>query len=218
MSELETGSVDVVFFSPPYNIKTSYEDFNDDLELDDYLRLINSVVKESVRVLRKRGRLIIEVADSVFVNGQYVQLAGLIQKSAMVNPGIFLESRHINFVKTKKFFELPGHGFDKNHITSQEAHSNCHQILVFKKSKVMFKEGEILYINYEASVEHPCAEPRKMIDFILKKYFKSGMKVLDPFMGTSNLGTQVVKNGGVFFGYEMVKEFYDISKKKLDLI
>ncbi len=216
MSEVKSGSIDIVFFSPPYNIKTFYNDFDDDLEPKEYLDLMNLVIWESVRVLKNEGRLIIEVADSVYMNGKYIRLAGIFQKFAVVDGKMFLENRHINFVESEEFFELSGHGFGKNYETSGEAHSNCHQILVFSKSKKEFGKGEILYINYKNSTEHPCAEPKEMIDFLFKKYFKPGMKVVDPFMGTANLGARVVREGGFFYGYELVKSFYDTSKKKLD--
>jgi DNA modification methylase len=39
---------------------------------------------------------------------------------------------------------------------------------------------------------------------------------LDPFMGTANLGVQVIKRGGIFFGYEIDTGFYETAKRKLE--
>ncbi|MFA6161200.1 MAG: DNA methyltransferase [Patescibacteria group bacterium] len=206
------------FSAPPYNIKTLYENFDDNLELEKYLNFIKNVILECAKKLKKDGRLIIEVADSIFTNQKYIQLAGAIQKYAVSDAKLFLETRNINFIKTKEFFELPDHGFDVNYATSKEAHSNCHQILVFNKSKIKFQEGRIIYINYGSSSEYPCPEPKEMIDFIFDKYFQTGMKVLDPFMGTANLGVSTLKKGGEFFGYEIVEKFYNTAKKKLGSI
>ena len=44
------------------------------------------------------------------------------------------------------------------------------------------------------------------------------MKVLDPFMGTANLGVSTIKKGGMFFGYEIAEKFYNTAKKKLESV
>jgi len=218
MNEIKPKSVDIVFFSPPYNIGTYYGSYTDKLKLEKYFNFMKNVIKECAKTLKKDGRLIIEIADSIFFNNKFIQLAGLIQKYAVVNANMFLETRHINFINTKNSFELPNHGFDKNYLTSSNTHSNCHQILVFNKSKIEYKTGEILYFNYKHSNEHPCAEPKELIDFIIKKYFRTGMNILDPFMGTANLGVSVLKNGGSFSGYEIAEKFYNSAKKKLQSV
>ena len=217
MKELRDSSIDLIFFSPPYNIKTSYNGFKDNLEQKKYTLFMKNVISECSRVLKKQGRLIIEVADSVFTNRKYIQLAGMVQKFAY-DEKMFLETRHINFINTKDYIELPDHCFDKNYSTSKEAHSNCHHVLVFRKTKIKPKKGEILYINHKKSSHHPCPEPPEMIDFIFDNYFEKGMNVLDPFMGTANLGVKTIKNKGVFFGYEIVKKYYNIAKRKLNSV
>jgi DNA modification methylase len=218
MMEIDNESINLICFSPPYNIKTSYDDFDDNLELEKYFNFIKTIILECTKKLKKDGRLIIEVADSIFTNKNYIQLAGLIQRFAIAEANLFLENRHINFINTNGIFELPDHSFDSNYATIKEAHSNCHQILVFNKSKVKKRAGDIMYINYKHSSEHPCSVPKKMVNFILKNYFNKGMKVLDPFMGTANLGVAVIKKGGNFFGYELVKKYYGTAKKKLEAI
>lgn len=215
MGEIESNTIDLIFFSPPYNIGTDYDNFRDNLKLEDYFFFMNQVIKECKRVLKKGGKIIIEIADSIVSNKRYAQLAGLIQKFAL-NEGLFLETRHINFVRTKNGIELPEYGLNENYISSSNAHSNCHQILVFSNERTKFKEGNILYIDYNASKEHPCAEPERMIRFILDNYFKKGMRVLDPFMGTANTGEAIIKRKGFFFGYEIVKKFFDVAKEKLE--
>lgn len=218
MLEIDDGSIDLIFFSPPYNIKTSYENFDDNLGLERYLDFMKNVILECAKKLKPDGRLIIEVADSIFTSQTYVQLSGALQSFVVLDAKLYLETRHINFINTKGIFELPDHGFDSFYATSKEAHSNCHQIMVFNKSKIKQQEGEILYINYSSSSEHPCPEPAEMTDFILDNYFGTGMKVLDPFMGTANLGFSVIKNSGIFFGYEIVEKFYNTAKSKLESI
>lgn len=45
---------------------------------------MKNVIDECSRILKKDGRLIIEIADSVLTEGKFVQLAGLIKKSQSI--------------------------------------------------------------------------------------------------------------------------------------
>jgi DNA modification methylase len=215
MNEIQDGSIDLVITSPPYNIGTGYGSFSDNLAFEDYMKMISNVINECYRVQTPKGKLIVEVADSIRIGGLYVQLAGLFQ-SICLKKGYFLERRDINFIRSKDNCELPDHAFDENYSTTSNGHSNCHQILVFSKEKnKSFRQGRVLYLNYEESAEHPCPFPQKTIEFILNNYFTPGDRILDPFMGTANLGREVLRLGGYFFGYEIDKGFYQTALKKL---
>ena len=78
--------------------------------------------------------------------------------------------------------------------------------------------GIVLYHNYKTLAEHPCPFPREHIDYFLNKYFKPGFTVLDPFAGTANLGVEVIKRGGNYVGYELIKEFHETAMNKLSQI
>lgn len=215
MSETEDKSVDLILTSPPYNIGTKYSDFKDADDFEVYKEIIRKIFSECLRVLKLDGRLIIEVADTVFMKGKYVALAALVQ-SICLKVGFSLEERHINFISTNDGIELLDHGWEADYTTSKDAHSNCQQFLIFTRSKDNFNnQGNILYHNYKTSAEHPCPFPREHFEFFLGKYFKPGFTVLDPFAGTANLGVEVLKRGGDYIGYELIKEFYEIALKKL---
>jgi DNA modification methylase len=215
MSETKDESVDLILTSPPYNIGTKYSDFKDADSFEIYKKTLEKIFSECYRVLNKDGRLIIEVADTVFMKGKYVTLAALTQ-FICTKIGFYLEERHINFISTDNGIELLDHGWENNYTTSKDAHSNCQQFLVFTKVKKDFKDqGEILYHNYKTSPEHPCPFPQEHFDYFLSKYFKPGFTVLDPFAGTAGLGIEVLKRGGNYIGYELIKEFYEVALEKL---
>lgn len=218
MGEVRKEEIDLIVTSPPYNIGTKYSNFADEEDFQKYRGLLETIFSECFRVLKKRGEMVIEVADTVFMNGRYISLAGLLQVIC-IKIGFSLKERHINFTQTKKGIEFLDHGWHKDYTTKNNAHSNCHQFLVFSKSKTNFNfdEGSIHYSNYNegASKEHPCPFPESHF-FLLDKYFKKGMDVLDPFMGTATLGVEVLKRGGNFYGYELVKDFFEIARKKLE--
>lgn len=53
MDEIDTELIDLIFFSPPYNTGTRYEDGKDNLPLKEYISLMKNVIKECSRVLKQ---------------------------------------------------------------------------------------------------------------------------------------------------------------------
>lgn len=60
--EIDDNSVSLIFTSPPYNLKINYGTYEDNMPWGDYLEWLLKVWKESKRVLRKGGRLAINMA------------------------------------------------------------------------------------------------------------------------------------------------------------
>jgi site-specific DNA-methyltransferase (adenine-specific) len=60
MVELPDDSIHLMVTSPPYNVSKEYDD---DLNLNEYLNLLNTVWRETYRVLVPGGRACINVAN-----------------------------------------------------------------------------------------------------------------------------------------------------------
>jgi len=217
MKEVTSNSVDLVVGSPPYNIGTQYAENKDLMEFNDFKKMLDKIYSECFRVLKKDGILIVELADSVFTESLYVELAGLVQ-SMCLKKGFNLECRHINFAASSSHIEGVEHDWNLDYTTKKNSHSNCHQILVFRKGKANWKEGKIMYFNYESAEGHPCPTPIGIYKFVLENYFKKGQIVLDPFAGTARLGVETLKLGGNFVGYELSKKYSDYAKNRLSKI
>jgi len=215
MNELEKNSVDLIVCSPPYNLETKYGEFEDSMTFEQYLQKMKKIIAECDRVLKNDGQLIVEVADAIFDGENFIELANLFQKLALEND-LSLESRNINFISSENKIIKKDHGFNYNFLTKTKAHTNCHQILVFRKGKPKISKEEILYMNYLASKEHSCPWPKEIYNFYIKNYYKKGMVVLDPFMGLANLGKEVIKNNGKFIGYEISKDIFNKAKINLE--
>lgn len=215
MSEIEDDSIDLIITSPPFNLGTEYLEFKDRQTHENYLIMLNNVISESYRVLNDDGIFIIEIADTVLTD-KYISLSALIQ-SICLKIGFSLKERHFNFAISRNGIELPDHGWGDDFIARGYSHSNLNQILVFSKKKVVFNpKCKTLYSNYVSTKDHPCPFPKAHISFFLDNYFKKGFNVLDPFMGTADLGAEVLKRKGNYFGYEIVKEFYNLANSKLN--
>jgi len=215
MDEVTDNSIDLVITSPPFNLGTEYIDFKDKTSHENYKKMLGKVFGECLRVLNQDGRIVVEVSDTSFSSGRYIALSALVQ-SICSELGFSLAGRHINFAKTKDGAEQLDHGWEADYTTSQSAHSNCTHFLVFSKEKQEFDPaGQVFYSTYLPDEIHPCPFPEKHIEILLDLYFKKGMSVLDPFMGLAPLGAEVLKRGGDFYGYEIVKEFYDKAEALL---
>jgi DNA modification methylase len=216
MSAIQDNLIDLIIAGPPYNIGTNYKKFKDLLPKNEFRKIIKKIFSECFRVLNKKGIFIVESSDTSYSEDEYISLAGFFQDIAL-ECGFYLRARHINFTASENGIELLEHDWEKDYSTKKNAHSNCHQWIVFSKEKSAFKygEGKIVYSNYFSSEGHPCPFPKTHF-FLLDKYFKKGMDVLDPFMGTATLGVEVLKRGGNFYGYEIVKDFYETAKRKLE--
>jgi len=57
LKQLETGSVDLIVTSPPYNIGMEYDVYDDNKEWKDYYLWCSKWLKECFRVLKEDGRL-----------------------------------------------------------------------------------------------------------------------------------------------------------------
>ncbi|MFA5986566.1 MAG: site-specific DNA-methyltransferase [Parcubacteria group bacterium] len=219
MSEVKSRSVDLIVVSPPYNIGTVYGDNMDRMSIEKYYEMMKSIMAECERVLQPEGRLLMDPADSVLMNGEkgmvYVQLAGMFQKMAL-DAGLFLHERHINFLHTESGVELPEDDrWLKMYMTDVSAHSNCHQWLVFSKKERPFIGGEIFYLNFKETLAHPCPFPDTVCEKFLDMYFRPGNTVLEPFMGTAKLGCHVLRRGGRYIGYEIDKRIYNYAVQQL---
>lgn len=216
MSDMHGESVDLIITSPPYNIGTKYSGFNDNLSFSEYKNLLTNVMKECSRILKKDGKAIIEISDSILIGNKYTSLAALFT-SLSIKTGLSLTERHINFVNTEDGIEIPDHSFGLDFSNKENVHSNCHQWLIFTKGKHEFNHanGKIFYLKYYSEKEHPCPFS-KSHSIILDMYFKKGMSVLDPFMGTASLGSEVLKRDGNFYGYEIVKNYFETAQTKLE--
>lgn len=223
MSGVSDSSVDYIVFAPPYNIDTPYSDEEgyDYKSFEDFKELLNSVIKECVRVLKPNGLFLNESADTIYSKGKLIALSGLIQKLCLEN-GLKIKERHINFLQSENGVELTDkeHNWSQNYYSEEDSHSNCHQWLIMSKDNDIqfdFDSGKIFYINYPASEEgHPCPFSQEHVDTFLNLLdFKEGDSLLEPFMGTGRMGEEVLKRDGFYYGFELEKKHFDFAEKRL---
>ena len=64
--------------------------------------------------------------------------------------------------------------------------------------------------------KHPTQKPEELIERIILSSTKKNDIVLDMFNGSGTTGVVAVRNNRRYIGIELDKEFYEISRKRID--
>lgn len=194
------GKVDYTFTSPPYNRKRNdkYSFYND--TLDNYYEFLVKTVEELKKVTNKHIFLNIQTnyynkSDVYKFIGNYcneIQQVIVWEKS---NP---LPANGFNITNAYELIIVIGktplkgkHTYIKNHITTS-VNTNT-----FKQHKAV--------MNYDVA------------DWVFKSFIPENSLVLDPFMGTGTTALACLNNKCDYIGFEISKEYYDISQERLKL-
>ena len=81
-----------------------------------------------------------------------------------------------------------------------------------------YERSNVWLINPETKSKHLAPYPEKLSDNIVKYYSFYGDLVLDPFLGSGTTLVSCKKLGRKGLGYEIHKEYVDMSQKRLDKI
>lgn len=63
---------------------------------------------------------------------------------------------------------------------------------------------------------HPTQKPVALLEYLIKTYTNEGQTVLDNCMGSGSTGVACVNTGRKFIGIEIDKEYFDISKQRIE--
>jgi site-specific DNA-methyltransferase (adenine-specific) len=227
MKEIPDGSVDMVFTSPPYNmnlrirngkycsrqivkeISTKYKSFSDNLPMDEYFEFNKSVINELLRA-----------SDLVFYNVQF--LTG--NKPALFRLMGEFHEKIKEFIIWDKINGQPAIG--KNVMNSQ-----FEIILVLQNSKpesrafssAQFDRGTMSNLwgikrGKKYSKDHGATFPLEIAEKVISNFTIKESIVLDPFMGVGTTGLAAKNLGRDFIGIEMDKGYFEIAKKRIELI
>lgn len=64
--------------------------------------------------------------------------------------------------------------------------------------------------------EHPTQKPVKLIEWLVKTYSNEGDVVLDNCMGSGTTAVACLNTNRNFIGFEITREYYDLSMKRID--
>ncbi|MFL7891837.1 MAG: DNA-methyltransferase [Anaerolineales bacterium] len=225
MDEIPDLSVHLMVTSPPYNAS---KDYDQDLNLQEYLQMLEKVWRETYRVLVPGGRACINIAN--LGRKPYIPLhKDVIQ--VMIEIG-FLMRGEIIWDKASSASQSTAWGSWQS--ASNPVLRDVHEyILVFSKNTFKREAGEKEntiqrdeFLEWTKSVwtfpavsakkiGHPAPFPEELPHRLIQLYSFQGDVVLDPFAGSGTTCLVAARDQRHFIGYEVNQEYIELARTRM---
>lgn len=225
MAELPDNSVHLMVTSPPYNASKEYDE---DLNLDEYLGLLGRVWRETYRALAPGGRACINVAN--LGRKPYIPLHSLFIQQ-MVEIGYRMRGE---IIWNKAASASPSTAWGSWQSASNPVLRDVHEyILIFSKgafkragagrqntiAKEEFLEWTKSVWSFPAvsakKIGHPAPFPEELPRRLIQLYTFEGDVVLDPFAGSGTTCLAALSAGRIYAGYETNPDYVQLAEKRL---
>ena len=225
MDELPDNSVHLMVTSPPYNVSKEYDD---DLSLNEYLNLLNTVWQETYRVLVPGGRACINVAN--LGRKPYIPLHSYIIKG-MQEIGYLMRGE---IIWNKASSASPSTAWGSWLSAANPVLRDIHEyILIFSKEtfsrKKKDKENTIKkeeFLEWTKSVwtfpavsarqiGHPAPFPEELPHRLIQLYTFKRDIVLDPFVGSGSACLSAIKDKRNYVGYDIDPEYVKLAERRI---
>jgi len=227
MKEIPDHSVHLMVTSPPYNVTKEYDH---DLTLQEYLKLLRNVFSETYRVLVFGGRACVNVAN--LGRKPYIPLSDHISQ-IMLDIGFKMRGEIIwNKGAGAGISMAWGSWKSASNPVLRDTHE---YILVFCKgsfdrkkangaentiTKEQFMEWtkSVWTLNPESAkkIGHPAPFPVELPYRLIQLYTYKSDIVLDPFMGSGSTAIAALKAERRFVGYEIEMEYVRLAEKRIE--
>ena len=226
MKEIPNNSVQLMITSPPYNVSKEYDE---DLSLKQYLKLLENSFKETYRVLVNGGRAYINVAN--LGRKPYIPLSDYISK-IMSDIGFNMRGEIIwNKAASASPSTAWGSWMSASNPTLRDIHE---YILIFSKGdyklelkgrkNTILKEQFIEWtksiwtMNAESArrIGHPAPFPEELPYRLIQLYSYQDDVILDPFMGSGTTAVSALKSGRKYVGYDISQDYIDLANKRIE--
>ena len=226
MKELPDNSIHLMITSPPYNVSKEYDE---DLSLDEYLKILINSFSETYRVLVNGGRACINLAN--LGRKPYIPLSDYVSK-IMLDIGYNMRGE---IIWNKAASASPSTAWGSWLSAANPILRDIHEyILIFSKgdykrekgikentiSKEQFMEWtkSIWTMNAESArrIGHPAPFPEELPNRLIQLYSFKGDIILDPFMGSGTTAVVAKKLNRFYIGYEIEQEYINMANTRLN--
>ena len=225
MEEIPDSSIHLMITSPPYNVG---KDYDQDLTIKQYRKLLKNVFSETYRVLVNGGRVCINIAN--IGRKPYIPLHSYIIKD-MIDIG-FLMRGEIIWNKNASAGTSTAWGSWKSaaNPTLRDIHE---YILIFSKGSFARipneKENTIskeefltftksvwdFHANSATKAGHPAPFPLELPYRCIQLYSFKNDIILDPFCGVGTTGLAAIKTKRYFIGYDNNEEYVKKARVRM---
>ena len=226
MEELPDNSIHLMVTSPPYNVGKEYDE---NLSLEQYRKLLKNVLTEVNRVLVPGGRACVNIAN--LGRKPYIPIHSYIIEDA-IEVGLLMRGEVIwNKSSSSGTSTAWGSWCSASNPTLRDTHEYilifCKDTFSRKKDKdkenTITKEEFLEYTksiwNFPAEsakrVGHPAPFPVELPYRLIQLYTFKGEVVLDPFAGSGATSLAAIKTDRHFVGYDTNKEYVELAENRI---
>jgi modification methylase len=226
MAEIPDNSVHLMVTSPPYNATKEYDQ---DLTLEEYRKLLKTVFTEVYRKLVAGGRACVNLAN--LGRKPYIPLHGYVIQD-MLDIGYLMRGEIIwNKASSASSSTAWGTWRSAANPVLRDIHE---YILVFSKGSFNHKNKESTastisrdeFLEFSKSVwtfpaesarriGHPAPFPIELPYRLIQLYTYQGDVVLDPFCGSGTTCLAAIKTGRHYIGYDNVIDYVKLAEKRI---
>ena len=226
MNELPDNSIQLMVTSPPYNAAKEYDE---DLNLEEYLQLLRNVWLETFRVLAPGGRACVNVAN--LGRKPYIPLHSYIIQD-MLEIGYLMRGE---IIWNKAASASPSTAWGSWKSATNPTLRDVHEYIlvfskgVFKRQNPQQRESTISkeeFLEFTKSVwtfpavpaskiGHPAPFPIELPHRLIQLYSFKEDVVLDPFMGSGQTAIAALKAGRHYIGYELNPEYVNLANDRI---
>ncbi len=229
MQQIPSGSIDVTFADPPFNLKKKYGTYKDEKGTDDYLNWCKQWILEMVRITKPSGSIFLHNIPKwlTYYSGFLNEVADFRHWIAWDAPtapmGKTLQPSHYGILfyaknqRENKFYEI------------RYPHKRCRKCgYLLKdyggKKKILHPFGplvpdvwsDIHRIRHNKHRDpHPCQLPVHLLERLLLMSTDEGDVILDPFMGTGTTAVAAARLGRHVIGIDIDPQYVEITQRKL---
>ncbi len=225
MGELPDRSVHLMITSPPYNVSKEYDE---DFTLEEYRQLLQTVFRETFRVLVNGGRACVNIAN--IGRKPYIPLHAFIIQD-MTACGFLMRGE---IIWNKSSSAGPSTAWGSWKSASNPILRDVHEyILVFSKggfsrngSKGTSTISRDEFLEFTKSlwsfpsesarrVRHPAPFPLVLPRRLFQLYSFAGDVVLDPFAGSGTTCVAALQTGRQYVGYEKNPDYAVLAEERI---
>ncbi|MEZ5174827.1 MAG: site-specific DNA-methyltransferase [Acidimicrobiia bacterium] len=224
MEQIPDNCVALMVTSPPYNVG---KDYDDDLNIDEYLDLLRQVFTETWRVIEPGGRVAVNIAN--LGRKPYIPLNHHVA-SILTDIGFDLRGEIIwQKAKSAGGSCAWGSWMSAKNPTLRDVHEYI--IVASKGSFARVRTGDdsidkdgfleatisVWDILPESArrVGHPAPFPVELPSRLIELYTFVGDLVLDPFVGSGSTAVAAVETGRHYIGYDLQRDYLDLAAKRI---
>lgn len=225
MKKINTGTIDMVFIDPPYNLKKNYSIYNDELRNSDYVGWCNNWLSECMRVLKSTGSLfVINIPKWLTYHACHLNKIGIFRHwiawNALGSPtnskllpahyGILWYTKTMN---SKTYPVRIPHQRDKDKRLIADWGGKKELLHPYGKiaSDIWIDIHRIRHkVRRDA---HPCQLPPHLIERMILSTTDENDVVLDPMMGTGTTAVASKRMGRNYIGIELDEKYVKIAEE-----